>query len=115
MGAQAACLSLRVNLIQPAHTLDPNNTDDIPKTSKSLASDLIEFYDGDEPRKTPGLPPQVKAPGARTHRYGWESGVLMSAYLDYWQLTGDETYNDVVMKGLLHKAGENADFMSAEH
>ncbi|KAM5360851.1 hypothetical protein ACJZ2D_013480 [Fusarium nematophilum] len=42
---QATCLLV---MIQSAHSLNPNNTDDILKTSKELASNLVKFYDGNQ-------------------------------------------------------------------
>jgi mannan endo-1,6-alpha-mannosidase len=33
--------------------------------------------------------------------------------IDYWHCTQDSTYNDVVMDGMLHQAGQNRDYMPA--
>lgn len=40
---------------------------------------------------------------------------MMGTYIDYWHLTGDTSYNDVVMQGILHQVGENKDFMPRNH
>ncbi|KAM3505306.1 hypothetical protein MY10362_003009 [Beauveria mimosiformis] len=47
--------------------------------------------------------------------YWWQGGAMMGTYIDYWHLTGDTSYNDVVMQGILHQVGENQDFMPRNH
>ncbi|KAM3538349.1 hypothetical protein ARSEF1564_008737 [Beauveria bassiana] len=47
--------------------------------------------------------------------YWWQGGAMMGTYIDYWHLTGDTSYNDVVMQGILHQVGENRDFMPRNH
>ena len=34
---------------------------------------------------------------------------------DYWKLTGDTSYNDVITEGILHQTGDNRDFMPLNH
>lgn len=34
---------------------------------------------------------------------------------DYWKLTGDESYNHVVMEGMLHQTGDGHDYMPSNH
>ena len=36
---------------------------------------------------------------------------MMGTLIDYWFLTGDDTYNELVMQGMLHQVGENEDYM----
>ncbi|KAK6857367.1 mannan endo-1-6-alpha-mannosidase DCW1-like protein [Apiospora arundinis] len=43
--------------------------------------------------------------------YWWEGGALWGAMIDYWHLTGDTTYNDVVTQSLLWQVGPNRDYM----
>lgn len=40
---------------------------------------------------------------------------MMGTYIDYWKLTGDSSYNKVVMEGLLHQVGENKNYMPNNH
>lgn len=35
---------------------------------------------------------------------------MMGAYIDYWHLTGDPSYNNVVTQGMLFQAGDNNDY-----
>ncbi|KAI8652814.1 Mannan endo-1,6-alpha-mannosidase [Fusarium keratoplasticum] len=111
---RAAGLLLLAHLL-PVHSLELGSRDDILKTSKSLAADLIKFYHGNETGQVPGLLPQrtAKSKDDDLTYYFYQSGAFMSTYIDYWQLTGDETYNDLVMQGILHQVGQNEDFIPA--
>ncbi len=44
--------------------------------------------------------------------YWWEAGAMFGGLLDYWYLTGDDTWNDLVMQGLLHQTGPQNDYMT---
>ena len=39
----------------------------------------------------------------------------MGTYIDYWHLTGDSSYNKVVMEGMLHQVGANEDYQPDNH
>ncbi|RMJ17992.1 hypothetical protein CDV36_002313 [Fusarium kuroshium] len=112
--ARSAGLLLLAHLL-PVHSLEIGSRDDILKTSKSLAADLIKFYHGNETGGIPGLLPEKTSETEDDDAtyYFYQSGAFMSTYIDYWQLTGDETYNDLVMQGILHQVGQNDDFIPA--
>ncbi|KAF4967055.1 hypothetical protein FSARC_5346 [Fusarium sarcochroum] len=96
----------------PVHSLKLDNQDDIVKASESLASSLIKFYHGNESGHIPGLLPEVATNSDKGNGYYWfQSGAFMSSYIDYWQLTGDDTYNDLVSQGIQWQVGQNDDFM----
>ncbi|KAK0635985.1 mannan endo-1,6-alpha-mannosidase DCW1-like protein [Bombardia bombarda] len=84
--------------------------ENIIDSSRTLAYDLIKFYNGNESGEIPGL-----LPGPPTEEngdyYWWEGGVYWATYIDYFRLTGDTTYNDLVTQGMLHQTGPNNDFM----
>lgn len=46
-----------------------------------------------------------------TNLSGWEAGALFGTLIDYWWLTGDKSYNEVVTQGMMHQAGKDSDFM----
>ncbi|TEA15811.1 Mannan endo-1,6-alpha-mannosidase DCW1 [Colletotrichum sidae] len=81
-------------------TSDPNSVKSI---ARKMTEDLMSFYDGDKPGKTPGLLPDPY--------YWWEAGALMGTMIDYWYYTGDDTWNEVVTQGLLHQVGKYNDYM----
>jgi mannan endo-1,6-alpha-mannosidase len=72
------------------------------------------FYKGNQSGEIPGI-----LPGPPTEHkgdyYWWEGGAMMGTYVDYWFLTRDPSYNHVVMEGMLHQVGPNADYMPPNH
>ena len=68
--------------------------DEIKQSSRTLAYDLMTFYKGNQSGEIPGI-----LPGPPTEHkgdyYWWEGGAMMGTYIDYWHLTGDQSYNHV--------------------
>ncbi|KAJ3957057.1 hypothetical protein N0V92_006369 [Colletotrichum tropicale] len=86
-----------------AYDLDVNDPSNVKSIARKMTEDLMSFYDGDKPGKTPGLLPDPY--------YWWEAGAMMGTMIDYWYFTGDDTWNDVVTQGLLHQVGKFNDYM----
>ncbi|KAJ0161908.1 Mannan endo-1,6-alpha-mannosidase DCW1 [Colletotrichum tanaceti] len=42
---------------------------------------------------------------------GWEAGAMFGTLVDYWWLTGDDSYNAITTQALLHQAGDDDDYM----
>ena len=82
--------------------------DDIVASAKTLASDLMTLYSGNQTGETPGLLP---GPPPSGDYYWWEGAGFLATFIDYWHVTGDETYNDVVTQGLLFQRGPNDNYM----
>jgi hypothetical protein len=82
--------------------------DAIRQTSRALAFDLMTYYKGNQSGQTPGILP---GPPPAGDYYWWEAGALWGTMIDYWHLTGDATYNEVVTEALLHQVGPNEDYM----
>ena len=74
----------------------------------------MAHYKGNQSGEIPGI-----LPGPPTEHkgdyYWWEGGALMGTMIDYWHLTGDTSYNSVVMQGMLHQTGDNRDYMPYNH
>lgn len=70
------------------------------------------YYPGN---KTGGIPGTLPGPPPAGPYYWWEGGAMMGTYIDYWRWTGDSSYNQVVMQGMLHQVGENNNYMPANH
>lgn len=69
----------------------------------------MKFYNGNQSGQIPGILPGPPSDGKGDY-YWWEGGALMGTMIDYWHLTGDTTYNDVITQGILHQVGDNRDF-----
>ncbi|KAF6804889.1 glycosyl hydrolase family 76 [Colletotrichum musicola] len=82
--------------------------DDIRTTAKGLAHDLVSFYHGNETGQTPGILP---GPPPAGDYYWWEGGAMWGTLIDYWHLTGDSSYNEIIMQAMLHQVGPNRDYM----
>ncbi|KHN95236.1 Mannan endo-1,6-alpha-mannosidase [Metarhizium album ARSEF 1941] len=86
----------------------------IKESARTLAYDLMLLYKGNQSGEIPGILPGPPADGKGPY-YWWEGGAMMGTYIDYWKLTGDSSYNKVVMQGLLHQVGENQNYMPKNH
>ncbi|OAA70043.1 Mannan endo-1,6-alpha-mannosidase [Akanthomyces lecanii RCEF 1005] len=86
-----------------------DTSDEIRESSRTLAYDLMSFYKGNQSGHVPGMLPGPPASGTGDY-YWWEGGAMMGAYIDYWHLTGDPSYNNVVTQGMLFQAGDNNDY-----
>ncbi|OAQ98388.1 hypothetical protein LLEC1_05269 [Akanthomyces lecanii] len=84
-------------------------SDDIRERSRIPAYDFMSFYNGNQSGQISGMLPGPPAFGTGDY-YWWEGGAMMGAYIDYWHLTGDPSYNSVVTQGLLFQAGDNNDY-----
>lgn len=67
----------------------------------------MSYYHGNESGNTPGILP---GPPPEGDYYWWEAGAMWGAMMDYWQLTGDNTYNDVVKEAMIFQVGEAQDY-----
>lgn len=64
---------------------------------------MVSFYNGNETGQIPGL-----LPGPY---YWWEAGAMFGILIEYWYLTGDDTYNDLVTQAMLFQVGPYNDYM----
>lgn len=85
-----------------ALNVDLNDPQSIKDAAKTIVKDVISIYDTSS-TNTPGLFPQPY--------YWWSSGLTWDTLLDYWALTGDDEYNDLIGKSLLWQIGVDANYM----
>ncbi|SPO02524.1 related to DFG5 protein [Cephalotrichum gorgonifer] len=105
LGASALLLALSgVNAENP-FSIDTDA--DIRTSAALLAHDTMVYYKGNLTGETPGLLP---GPPPTGDYYWWQSGALWGTLIDYWQLTGDSSYNNVIIQGMMHQVGQNNDF-----
>ncbi|KAM7223361.1 glycoside hydrolase family 76 protein [Rhypophila decipiens] len=82
--------------------------DDIRKTAAAVAYDLMTYYHGNETGQTPGILP---GPPPAGDYYWWEAGAMWGTMIDYWKMTGDNSYNEVIKQALLWQVGPQEDYM----
>lgn len=88
-----------------ALNIDLNNTQSISSAAKTIAENIVSIYDGGNGTFIPGLFPKPY--------YWWNAGLAFDSLINFWALTGDDTYNDLVSKGLLFQVGEDDNYMPA--
>lgn len=88
--------------------------DEIKQSARTLAYDLMLFYQGNKSGEIPGILPGPPTENKGDY-YWWEGGAMMGTYVDYWHLTGDPSYNHVITQGLLHQTGPQEDYMPPNH
>jgi mannan endo-1,6-alpha-mannosidase len=72
----------------------------------------MRLYPGNLTGAIPGILPGPPPAGPY---YWYQGGAMMATYIDYWHYTGDDSYNDLVMKGMLHQVGDDRDFQPKNH
>ncbi|KAF5093405.1 hypothetical protein D0Z03_002427 [Geotrichum reessii] len=83
--------------------IDFSNTASINSGLALLAKGLMDYYNGNDTGKSPGM--------FSDPYYWWEAGAAWGSMLDYWFYTGDETYNGLLKSSLLYQVGDNWDYM----
>lgn len=80
-----------------------DNKDSIKEAAATVAYGLAKFYTGNNTGDNPGNLP--------AGHYWWEAGAMFGTFVDYWDMTGDESYNKITMQALIHQAGPDRDYM----
>ncbi|KAI0134341.1 glycoside hydrolase [Xylariales sp. AK1849] len=104
----AVALLFSSPLVSAAGVYSIDSDDAIKQSTKTLAYDLMQYYKGNQSGQTPGILP---GPPPAGDYYWWEGGALWGTMIDYWHLTGDSSYNDVVTDAMLWQVGPNKDYM----
>lgn len=63
---------------------------------------MLAYYNGNLPGNIPGYP--------MDGYYWWEAGAMMGTLIQNWQLTGNDSLNDIITQALLWQKGENNDY-----
>ena len=88
--------------------LDLNSQDSSKAALSTLAHDMMTFYSGNQSGGTPGLLP---GPCASSQcYYWWEAGAMFGALINYWQYTGDDSYNPTVSQALQFQVGPDQNY-----
>jgi len=88
--------------------LDLTSPDSIKSVASTLAYDMMTFYSGNQSGQVPGLLP---GPCDSTAcYYWWEAGAMFGSLINYWQYTGDTSYNEVVSQALQFQIGPDQNY-----
>jgi mannan endo-1,6-alpha-mannosidase len=83
--------------------LDLSNSQSIKSAAKTVVENVISIYNGGNGTSIPGIFPSPY--------YWWNAGLAFDSLVNYWALTGDDTYNDLVSQALLWQVGQNDNYM----
>ncbi|KAL2118395.1 hypothetical protein VTJ04DRAFT_8055 [Mycothermus thermophilus] len=83
--------------------LDLDNEESIKAAASTIAFGLVRYYTGNYTGDTPGNLPDPY--------FWWEAGAMFGTLVDYWALTGDESYNAITLQAMVHQGTEKGDFM----
>lgn len=106
--SQLAPLAGLFSLANAAYDLNLQSTDSVKQVTSLLAHDMMTYYRGNQTGGTPGLLPGPCA--SLECYYWWEAGAMFGALINYWQYTGDDSYNEVVTEGLQFQRGPEENF-----
>lgn len=92
-------------LVQTTSAIQITATDSssVKAAASTVAYGLVKYYTGNNTGDVPGNLPDPY--------YWWEAGAMFGTLVDYWFLTGDESYVDITSQALVHQAGDDRDFM----
>jgi len=89
-------------------TLDVSSADSVKSVASTLAYDMMTYYSGNQTGQVPGILP---GPCDSTAcYYWWEAGAMFASLINYWQYTGDSTYNPVVSQALAFQIGPDENY-----
>ncbi|KAK4173361.1 putative mannan endo-1,6-alpha-mannosidase precursor [Triangularia setosa] len=97
----AAVLALAMTSVSAALIVDLDSAKSIRSAAKLVATNLMNYYHGDEPGRIPGVLPGPPPGGPY---YWWEGGALWGTMVDYWHYTHDQSYNVVTERALVFQA-----------
>ena len=94
-----------------------DSEDSIKDAAKTIATDMMSFYDGEEPGKTPGLLPGGEAcnPAIPGVYCWWQAGAMFGGLINYWQYTGDDTWVGQTQRAIQHQRGADNNFNPSNH
>ena len=91
-----------------AITLDTTSRDSVKAATGTLAYDMMTYYSGNQSGKVPGILPGPCQ--SIDCYYWWEAGAMWGALINYWQYTGDESYQKTVIEALKFQIGPDKNY-----
>lgn len=109
--SSALALAASTLLVAPASAQAPyykiDTKENIKKSAATLAYDMSAFYSGNKSGNVVGILP---GPPPNGDYYWYVAGAMFGTFIDYWHLTGDDSYSQMVMDGMMAQVGEDQDY-----
>jgi mannan endo-1,6-alpha-mannosidase len=89
-----------------------DSEDSIKDAAATIAEDMMQFYDGEEPGNIVGILPGGMEcnPEIEGVYCWWQAGAMWGGLINYWQYTGDDTYNGQIQRAIQHQKGPDNNF-----
>jgi mannan endo-1,6-alpha-mannosidase len=91
-----------------AITVDISDSASLKSAMSDIAYDMMTYYSGNQSGQTPGLLPGPCA--SNLCYYWWEAGAMFGSLINYWQYTGDTSYNPTVLQALQFQVGPDKNY-----
>lgn len=110
-------LTLAATLAGPAQAVfyKIGSTAEIKESARTLAYDMSSYYKGNQTGQTVGIlpgPPDPDHPNPNAY-YWYVAGAMFGTFIDYWHVTGDNSYNKMVTDGMIAQIGERQNYEPA--
>jgi len=95
--------------------LDVTSNSDVKSAAATIAYDMMTVYTGNQSGEVPGLLPgglNCNPNNVGTYCW-WEAGAMFGSLINYWQYTGDESYNSVTSEAMAFQRGADDNFNPA--
>lgn len=89
-----------------------SNNDEIKESARTLAYDMSTYYKGNQSGQIVGILPGPPDSGNGDY-YWYVAGAMFGTYIDYWHLTGDDSYNTMVINGMIAQIGDQKNYEPA--
>ncbi|KAI9892018.1 MAG: hydrolase 76 protein [Vezdaea aestivalis] len=95
----SALVALALSGLAEAIQLTVTDVGSVKSAASTVAKEMMGYYHGEEPGQAVGNLPDPY--------YWWEAGAMFMTLIEYWAYTGDTTYNDIVIRGIIAQIGED--------
>ena len=92
--------------------LDVSSPASIKAAAGTVAHDMMTYYTGNQTGQVPGLLIGSLScnPAVDGTYCWWEAGAMWGSLINYWQYTGDTTYNSIISESLQFQRGPDSNF-----
>lgn len=91
-----------------AISLDLSNQKSVKDAAATIAYDMMTYYSGNKSGQVPGILPGPCQ--SDSCYYWWEAGAMWGALINYWQWSGDDSYQPTVLQALQFQIGPDKNY-----
>lgn len=96
-------LAAKLFHIANAVYIDLNNKTSIDHAAALIVQGTLDYYEGNRKGGTIGM--------FQEPYYWWEAGGVWGSMIDYWYITGNDTYVNLTKEAMIYQAGDDWDYI----